>query len=394
MTEPLRTSSVPPGVYTVARGILSAAFLVVLWLPLFATHRGWPERVRIEERRKLAPRPILSRATLGDYPEAVCKYFADHFAGRISLAYVYSLVKVKIFHHSPSKQVLIGNDNWLFFTGSRKIEDFQGLCAPDAATCQRWRQMLQERESWLHARGSAYLFVQVPNKITIYPEYVPPSIHRKGPATRLEVLAPFLAESGIGCYLDLRPVLRAARVDQLVYYEAGTHWNHLGAFSAYTAVAQRLRAFIPDLTPIPRERFQTALAPGESICHMLCIRDEDLGIRLAPRLELTDTRAARVPVEPPPDYPALRPSLFATESPGGTGTLLVIHDSFLVDFMRRVLPEHFARTIWVRNNGNFDHARLASLVEAYHPTVVIEERVERFMVMSPDDASLPPAATR
>lgn len=378
----------------VGSGLVAAAFMVALWLPLFGTLRGWSECVRIEERRKLAPRPTLSRATLGAYPEAVCTYFADHFAGRISLAYVYSLVKVKLFHHSPSKQVLIGRDNWLFFTGSRKIEDFQGLCAPDGATCRRWQHTLRERDAWLRARGAQYLFLQVPNKVTIYPEYMPTSIHRKGAATRLDVLAPFLAASGVDCYVDLRPALRAARRDERVYYEAGTHWNHIGAFAAYTALAQRLHAMMPDLTPIPRERFRSALAPGESICHMLCIRDEDLGIPLSPRLELAGAQATRIPIEPPADYPSPHPSLFSTESPEGIGTLLVIHDSFLVDFMRRVLPEHFARTIWVRNNGNFDHARLAALVDAYRPTVVIEERVERFMIMTPDDASLPPAVGR
>lgn len=369
----------------VGQWMAATIFVLALWTPLIGSWLGWHDVVSIPERRGLAPPPIWTKAALPEIPTQIGEYFADHFACRISLAFVYSWIKVKILHTSSSDQVLLGKDGWLFFTGSRKIADYQGLTPPSSEECERWWNMLAGREAWLAQRGIGYLFVQVPNKITIYPEYVPDTIRRKGPHTRLDVLAPYLSQRGTTCYHDLRPVLRAERREQLLYYETGTHWNHLGAYAAYRSLSECLQRTIPALQPLGLDAFLVSYGPGESISRMLCLRDADIGVPDAPRLTLRAPHATRVPVSIPPGLPPGDTSIYATECPQATRTLLVIHDSFFMDFMRRVLPEHFARTIWVRSNGNFDHARLVALIDSFHPDVVIEERVERFMALAPTD---------
>lgn len=362
---------------------VAAGFMAALWAPMVFTALGCRERVQIMEVRKTPVRPAFAWGALEKFPEAFADYFADAFAYRLTLSRVYGLVKVKLFHVSPTEKVLLGKDNWLYFTGSRKIEDYEGLSAPSADELARWQTWIAGREAYLAARGIDYHFVQVPNKITIYPEYVPNAIRRKEPGTRLDALAPFLEAHHVRSFLDLRPTLQDARREGLVYYETGTHWNHLGAYAAYARLCQELRGAVPSLQPIGRDAFAVGEAPGESICRMMCLEDADFEIPMAPRLLLRETHAQRVPFALPVGFPPGNYSLFATACDGVPRTLLVLHDSFLVDFMRRVLPEHFGRTVWMRSNGSLDHARFVALVEAVKPDVVIEECVERFMITTP-----------
>ena len=93
------------------------------------------------------------------------------------------------------------------------------------------------------------LIVVAPDKASIYPDKLPEQIKSLPPQSKLDKLISYLKNNNLPVIVDLRPVLRAARQDQDVYYKTDTHWNGYGAFVAYTTIINALGSSYPELKP-------------------------------------------------------------------------------------------------------------------------------------------------
>jgi alginate O-acetyltransferase complex protein AlgJ len=216
------------------------------------------------------------------------------------------------------------------------------------------------------------LFVIAPDKRTIYPENLPRYQPRPGRTRREQLDA---AMAGQDDFLDPTQTLRDRKARSQVYYRWDTHWDRHGAYEGYRAVMQRLG--------LPAEPEFLGHAP-EYEDHV-----GDLG-RLS-GLTLTEpdrAPASRCAVHVPPPEVSLRPDpalkgerdfeVRPTTCAQGTGRLLMFHDSF-GGMWAPWLSTQFASAVYVWRQPSLED--IQRMVEAVHPTVVIEERVERFLVL-------------
>ena len=364
---------------------LAVMFVVALWLPLAGLLGRWNGIVDIEEKRRPAPPPKWGVDPVRSWPGKFSDYFVDHFGLRKDLLYLHNLCRVGLFGVSSSERVILGKSNWLFYTGSDLIDDFQGLTPFDATELNRWRDVIEGRQAWLEARGIQYLFVVVPNKVTIYPEYLPDCYHRKGSVTHADQLASHFTGRPDINYLDLRPVLSQAKRRRLVYYPYESHWNHYGAFLGYREIGERLKRGFPDIMPFTLDDYDVETGEGRTLCHMLGIRDRDWEPNPVEYMELRDTKARRVAVTVPDACRSQHGPPVAFEKPDTPRRLLVFHDSFLLEVPMAAVSEHFGRSVWLWLNLDLDFERLKLMVEQEQPDVVIEERIERFLKFVPQD---------
>ncbi len=148
-------------------------------------------------------------------------YLADHFALRQQLVSLWSGLNAKLLRSSPEEQVILGREGWLFF--SETLDDYTGQALSDeelAAAAARLAGLQAECER----RGARFLLVIVPNKNSLYPQFMPaayPENHRAG---NWEKLRPLLDETGVA-YVDLFAL-------PLPYYRTDTHWTAEGAAMA------------------------------------------------------------------------------------------------------------------------------------------------------------------
>jgi alginate O-acetyltransferase complex protein AlgJ len=155
--------------------LIIGAFLYMIYAPLimtdFSTQTVWSST----EKRRLAELPTLELkpGSLATLPSRFEAYFNDHFGYRNLFIRRYNRIMKKYFAKSPVPDVLIGKNNWLFFTESNLIDDFVGADPFTQAELETWRSNLEHKRDWLAKHGIRYLFVVAPNKQTIYPEYLP-----------------------------------------------------------------------------------------------------------------------------------------------------------------------------------------------------------------------------
>jgi hypothetical protein len=321
----------------------------------------------------LPPMPD-SLKTLRDYPARFERFFDDRFGMRGPLVRLDHWTRAIVFGVSPVPKVLLGKSGWLYFRGEdAKAFDrwYRGSEPLADATIVAIRDELLRRQAFLAGRGISFLAVVVPEKYTVYPEFLPDWAARRADHTPLDRIAAELARHPQLPFVDLRgPLLRAKDGGELLYYKTDSHWNYLGATVAYHAIMHEAARLLPGLTiaPVapPRRDYYSGDLP-----RMLGLRQQFREDNIAPIVEILATPQSRcVTEETPAAGPKIETYVYRCAN-APRFTALMYRDSMATPLIP-MLAENFSRSTFVTSE-HFDPA----LVERLKPDIVIEESVER-----------------
>ncbi|MBA3240434.1 MAG: hypothetical protein H0T60_04330 [Acidobacteria bacterium] len=226
----------------------------------------------------------------------------------------------------------------------------------------------------------------VPEKQTVYPEYMPDELVRVRRESRQDQLLGYLRQHSDLRILDLRPALSEAKAKNRIYHRTDTHWNDVGAFTAYQAIVRALGEDFPEMQPLPATEFE--VVPSRTHAGDLAVMlglhatltEEELNLR--PRAPLQARLADGSAVS---KSTVGNPGQYVSERKGeGLPRLVMLSDSFATVFIP-FLAEHFSRGVYrwdIKTSPSIDAERSA-LIEAERPNIVILEMVERFLMTPP-----------
>ncbi|MDU9050865.1 MAG: hypothetical protein Q3M30_18600 [Candidatus Electrothrix sp. Rat3] len=228
---------------------VSVIFLVFLLLPFCLFMVGPHKEISEAEKRKLAvfPKIVPTMTGLAEFPKKFDTFYRDHFGLRDNLIRLYNIISLKVFQVSPSDFVLKGRDGWFFYTAEGVFEDFNGMQQSDQISLEKHAATLIDRRDWFASLGVRYLFVPVPNKISIYDEYLPDRIQSGRGITFYEQFTSFLERDMLfEDFANLYPVLRGNKQRKQLYFKTDTHWNNSGALLAFNQIMKRCSDWFPD----------------------------------------------------------------------------------------------------------------------------------------------------
>lgn len=308
-------------------------------------------------------------------PKALEYFFENHFPARNFLVAFSNRVIYAVFGVSPIPQVIVGQKGWLFQAREGVARPF----TPDEL--EMWSRLIEERFLWLEKRGMAYLFIVVPTKSTLYPEFLPNSHHRALRPARMDQLIQRLRAHTRVPVLDLRLALLPARDQRLLYLKTDSHWNEAGACLAaafiYQEAASRLfpgRSFPAPLTPGDFRSKVQKNKTGGNLAMLISL--ENSAFR-EDRLKLMPRRPLQSHIAPLPNIPfpdtvkmeaAERPS---APLPGA----VMLHDSFGRK-LKPILAEYFSRILFVRDWSFHFHT---AIIAREKPRLVLDEISEHFL---------------
>lgn len=374
-----------------AERALVAVFSLALVLPGLGTLAGVDRRAPRDERKAGA---ATARETTPTGAEAQTSSwlagFEDRFAFRSVLVRGEAAFRYFVLGVSPLPTVVRGRDGWLFYADDDAMVDYVNATPFTARELESWRSTLQHTQDWCDRQGIGYLFVVVPDKHVVYPEYLPASIHPTPGPTRTDQLVEMLRTRSTVHVLDLRGPLLAAKAGARLYHRTDSHWNARGAFVGYTAMMRRLAAAAP--------RWAAALEPRP--LDAFTVRDEVVGGRdLAEMMGLqrwiTETRPVFTPAggwradvtepdAPEPQYD--QPRVASRVDDPRLPRALVYRDSFGGEVFP-FLAEHFSRMLYL-----WEYDVNPSMVEAEHPDVIVQEWAGRRLHTRLPYDGLPPLA--
>ena len=335
------------------------------------------------EKRSLSLLPALPK-TLDEvtpFFASIDDYLDDHFGFREYYIHRYQRELNKRFNMtSTTSRVLKGLDGWYFLNDFNLIEDFLGLIPLQKDQLEAWLKRQEQKQNWLQERGIRFLLMALPNKQTVYPQYVMEhAMARKG-TTRFEQLREYNDNHLPEYMIDLHQVLRPENFNKPLYYKNDSHWNQFGAYIAFQEIMRRISAWFP------QEEFATefAFGPDKTGTGGNTGGGGDLALMLMQR-ELTETYPEAKPFEGcgPYDYVPYRLSnIIEGESRDSfmrtcnkrNLRAVVFRDSFFVS-LEPFLSENFSEVLYLWKE--YDQQNLEELLVHFKPDIVIEAGVER-----------------
>ncbi|MGD2086218.1 MAG: hypothetical protein PVH61_08545 [Candidatus Aminicenantes bacterium] len=360
-------------------GILVFIFMAVIYFPLFNRVFPLSGQSHLVEKRKMAAKPEFRWDNMFQYLKEFTSYYNDYFTFRSDLIFLNNLLKVKFFKVSPTPKVLIGKNGWLFYDkpGNRPgtVDYYRSLTPFSDRELGQWKNLLEQRHQWLAARGIHYLFIIVPNKNTIYPEFMPDHIRRVHKKSRMDQLKEYLENHSAVPLLDIRQALKDAKSQYPVYSRTDSHWNDYGAYIAHKEIINYVSRYFKEAEPLPFSRFniKTDNHMGGDLATMLSLHEEILReniIRMEPFPPFTFEESQRENI-----------SRFVRQSYTQCPTaplpnILMVHDS-CYHRLRPFLSERFSRILYI---WDWDFNFYPEIIEQEKPKLVIDEMAERFLM--------------
>ncbi len=380
--------------------VIICIFLLALFVPMVTWIAQKDVKFSEVEKRALQPFPAMSeQESITGFTRAFDTYFKDHFGFRNWLIHRHQREVSKRFVMSGITNVIVGLDDWLFLTRDRVFDDLQGRLRFSLNEEQRFWTLLAQKKAWVEQKGIAYIFMVVPNKQSIYPEYHPRFYEKAKKQSRFDHLLAARPEESKGDLLDIRENLKQGKTEARLYHKTDTHWNYRGSYIAYQALMKRIYKLFPDLPPHRDFRFTPAWRdePSGDLAMMAGLRETM--IEKSQGIESSDftTYQKKFSKELITYFDLRQLQPFHTAKKNTELRVLVLHDSFF-NHLRPFMSESFGDVLYVWQYYDastlefFNREKLTELIDIYQPDLVIEETVERylprFLVTNEDDWSI------
>lgn len=204
----------------------------------------------VNENRAYSRLPALS-FTYDDiisYPNKFEQNFNDNFGFRKTYIYLNSYIKYTLWKTSGISKVVVGKDKWLFYQPAEAPYRDASVFKQD--TIRQWILATQIKQKYCAKHDIAYYLTVVPNKISVYPEYLRDHYltHRAtAPVDRLEQA--FIDHSPDRLVNLKTWLLDHKDPSKPSFYKTDSHINYWGAFFIAQAILERISAQFPQCVP-------------------------------------------------------------------------------------------------------------------------------------------------
>lgn len=250
-----------------------------------------------------------------------------------------------------SKTVLLGKDNWLFYKAADDgdtISDYKGTNHYTKEKMKSLMKKLENESAVLKSKGCQLVLLMVPNKESVYSEYMPDNVKRKSEKTRMDLFADYLEKHSKLKVVYPKQELMAAKTAYQTYYKTDTHWNQIGVFIGVQALKEKIDGKFDSLSKVEFK-----------------VKKKNHAGDLAKLCKMTDTYNDDIKY-------ALKSSS-VDKSIKSKKKLLIIGDSFS-DLMPEIIKKYFAD---VKTVGVWYFS--LKEVDEYKPDIVVWECVERYL---------------
>jgi hypothetical protein len=290
-----------------------------------------------------------------------------------------------------TSDVLVGEDGWLFLSGgSNSVMDIYSGKMNNIPWCSAWVELLRTRKKNMDAVGIEYLHITAPEKLGVYSRYAelsgfPDFDIKNSPVNQLSELVS--DEMGGYCINPFEYLYQQSnKMD--VYHKTDTHWNFLGAYSAYQLLMSHLGLDCNTEILLKERKTGPCLMDlgskiGSNFKEDVFFFTSTDNVKRSFANELVEYKENNA-AENQAGLHVGSSVVFTNSNPLHNKRVLIFGDSFSEyrpQLLTGILAETFSEVMFVWNL-NIDY----SVVDSFSPDIVITEAAERFMPFTiPDD---------
>ena len=288
------------------------------------------------------------------------KFISNRIGFRNSIIRIYTLLNDKLFHKMIHPTYTYGKDNYVFFKTNAEKHDNSYLDA--------FANLVKNMQTYTKERGSYFLFVINPTKISIYKQYLPEGYHFND--YRISYLKKKFKELGVN-YIDNTQTLMNASQNEQVFnkqYDAG-HWNDIGAFYGINKIYEKMAEDGIDIKQLNKDDFDISYEHKTSLPSSEFYIEEDVPLYTLKNQKYIgqNTFGSSLMIS------SKHKSYTETYQPENKYNLLFFRGSYLIG-REKFLAEQFKHSYFIHNyynSINFDY-----YYNIMHPDIVLFEGVE------------------
>ena len=205
-----------------------------------------PNNAEIEKRELTKFPAYMENGRLNiDFSNQFEFWLNDRIPYRAELLAASNMLKSEMLH-APSSNVIVGKEGWLFYeTESADYMDTNAMTADQINACAVTLSLIEES---VKEKGGHFLFVPMPNKASVYSEYMP-SCYKQAPENNLSRLTEALKSYKVS-FADMKDLLVKYK-DSGLYHRRDSHWNYKGALLGYYTIVNMLKGEYKDYSSAP-----------------------------------------------------------------------------------------------------------------------------------------------
>jgi alginate O-acetyltransferase complex protein AlgJ len=362
--------------------IFLVLFSVLLATPLVLRVFGIKESFLSFENKKQSSQPSFDLSNLDPFPGQYETWYTDHFPLRNTLLFGYNYCNARFLGKSPKPEMLtIGKKGWLYMTND-EMNIYQGKEKFDSTDLKKSLKEIEYRRKECAAIGADYYVVIIPDKQTVYPEYLPDGLKKASGPNATDQLIGYLRQHSSLKLLDLRPALIAGKKYGPLYLKGDNHWNELGAFVGYREIVNWLRKDISIAEPLGMEEVEIhdTVTRGGNMIGMLGMewfwKETRKKVNPLHPFRAMERKKMNYAIPSKFAYTDLYEGAFQNTDNNLPG-LFVVHESFTTVEMKRFLASSFGRSTFIFDK--WEHRLNKDILLQEKPKVVICMLLESFV---------------
>ncbi|HEU5291925.1 MAG TPA: hypothetical protein VFU05_14845 [Cyclobacteriaceae bacterium] len=360
--------------------ILSGIFLVLIATPMVGDLTGLTTGEVLEENQFIKGYEQLS---LPEKAALYIKNFDRQFWGREDLVKAFIVIKRDIFCVSPlPEKVVMGKVGWLFLADYGAMDDYRNVRPFTQSQLDSIQVNLKRIALELEKNDKKFYVVVVPDKHTIYPEYLPENVKKIRPVSRLQQLTGQLKNEASFRFINLTDTLLASKREGLLYLKEESHWNDLGSFVGCQKIIETLQRDYPEIRTVTLDSCQS-FNGKETDLDLAKLLGADIGYsedtwRIVPR-NLNHIKSGDAGVVIPPAKRFNASYAFRNINSGSDGPEIIVYrDSFFGSLVPFFEQSFSASTYIWTNDIDLEYVRQQSA------SIVLLEIAERHIDLLAD----------
>ena len=226
--------------------IFCLIFLLMLVLPFVFTN--FEKEVISEIDNEYLPE--LETDSLEAFVKSADGYLDKRIGFREESLELYQQLNDKLFSEMEHPNHMYGKNGHMYYKWDEYIEDWQHLNL-DEEWADKFVQGIKSFQDYAESKDKKFIYVLLPDKKTIYPEYFPEGYNVKGDVSRTDQVLNYLDEYSVNYYWAKDTMLEGKKTMPVNNKKFDiTHWNENGTFIVVSELHSRL-----GLEPIREEDY-------------------------------------------------------------------------------------------------------------------------------------------
>lgn len=294
----------------------------------------------------------------------------DNIGFRDKFVVLNDVINYNIFRELTNKDVIIGNEEWLYLMYPGNIERIQHKNILTEEEIKNYNIKFGKISSFFRSKGTPFIINVFPYKTDIYPEYLPNYFIETNKKSLIDTMKKNFENQKEFDFFVLDEAIKNYKEKSLIYSKAydTSHWNNLGAFIGYRELMNGVKKYIPNIKILDFDDFNIEEINRETfVAGRLFTNEKDYDFKLKNGTSVKEDKEFFNKINFSSKDPWKSYRCFHNKNVN-LPKAIIVGDSYVWMFMLEYMSESFSQLVFIHQA---DMSNLTSIYDEIRPDIIV-----------------------